>query len=42
MSGQLASRLSSADLTYDEVGATRRTLPPGYHHLRAQPGQLGA
>jgi uncharacterized protein (UPF0548 family) len=34
MSGQLASQLSSADLTYDEVGATRGTLPPGFHHLR--------
>jgi uncharacterized protein (UPF0548 family) len=34
MSEQLASQLSSADLTYHEVGATRSALPPGYHHLR--------
>lgn len=34
MSAQLASQLESADLTYDNVGATRGSLPPGYHHLR--------
>jgi uncharacterized protein (UPF0548 family) len=34
MSAQLASQLESADLTYDDVGATQGTLPRGYHHLR--------
>lgn len=34
MSRQLASQLSSAELTYDHVGATRGALPPGYHHVR--------
>lgn len=34
MSAELAGRLASADLTYGHVGATRGTLPPGYHHLR--------
>jgi uncharacterized protein (UPF0548 family) len=34
MSAQLASQLESAHLTYDDVGATRGALPPGYHHLR--------
>jgi len=34
MSGQLASQLASAELTYEDVGATRGALPPGYHHLR--------
>lgn len=33
MSGQLASRLAAAELTYAEVGATCGSLPPGYHHL---------
>jgi len=34
MSAQLASQLKSADLTYGDAGATQRTLPRGYHHLR--------
>ena len=34
MSGQLASQLASADLTYEDVGATQAALPLGYHHLR--------
>jgi uncharacterized protein (UPF0548 family) len=36
MSTQLASRLVAAKVTYAEVGATRGTLPAGYHHLRAR------
>ena len=34
MSAQLADRLTSAGLTYADVGATQRALPSGYHHLR--------
>lgn len=35
MPAEMASRLASASLTYDDVGATRRMLPAGYHHLHA-------
>jgi uncharacterized protein (UPF0548 family) len=35
MNAQMAGRLAMAELTYPEVGATKRALPPGYHHLRA-------
>jgi uncharacterized protein (UPF0548 family) len=41
MSEHLTSQLSLADLTYHEVGATRSTLPPGYHHLRRS-GVIGS
>jgi uncharacterized protein (UPF0548 family) len=34
MSAELASRLGSAELTYQDVGGTRGALPTGYHHLR--------
>lgn len=34
MSAQMAAKLSAADLTYEDVGATASGLPPGYHHLR--------
>lgn len=34
MSAELAGQLASADLTYDDVGATAGRLPPRYHHLR--------
>lgn len=34
MSAELSDQLASADLTYDDVGATAGKLPPGYHHLR--------
>ena len=34
MGGELTTRLASAELTYDEVGATDGTLPSGYRHLR--------
>lgn len=30
------SRLSSAELTYPEVGSTAAEPPPGYHHLREE------
>jgi uncharacterized protein (UPF0548 family) len=32
MSADLASELASAALTYEHPGATRGTLPAGYHH----------
>jgi Domain of unknown function (DUF1990) len=34
MSAELASRLASAELTYQDVGGTSGVLPDGYHHLR--------
>jgi uncharacterized protein (UPF0548 family) len=34
MSAGLASRLASAELTYQDVGGTSGALPAGYHHLR--------
>jgi uncharacterized protein (UPF0548 family) len=34
MGAELATRLASADLTYDDVGATSTALPSGYHHVR--------
>lgn len=34
MSAELASRLASAELTYQDVGGTGGALPAGYHHLR--------
>jgi uncharacterized protein (UPF0548 family) len=30
----LLAEYASAGFTYDEVGATRGPLPPGYHHIR--------
>src|SRR5262245_49101785 len=34
MSAELASRLASADLTYEAVGATKGAPPAGYRPLR--------
>jgi uncharacterized protein (UPF0548 family) len=34
MSSDLQRRLTTAELTYAEVGRTAGALPPGYHHLR--------
>jgi uncharacterized protein (UPF0548 family) len=34
MSADLERRLTTAELTYAEVGRTAGTLPPGYHHVR--------
>jgi uncharacterized protein (UPF0548 family) len=34
MSAELASRLASAELTYQYVGGTGGAVPDGYHHLR--------
>jgi uncharacterized protein (UPF0548 family) len=34
MSAELASRLASAELTYQDVGGTSGVLPDGYHHLQ--------
>jgi uncharacterized protein (UPF0548 family) len=34
MSAELAGRLVSAELTYQEVGGTSGALPDGYHHVR--------
>jgi uncharacterized protein (UPF0548 family) len=33
MSAEMASRLASAELTYQDVGGTGGALPAGYHHL---------
>jgi uncharacterized protein (UPF0548 family) len=41
MGAELAARLALSDLTYDEVGATAGTLPPGYHHLHVS-GVIGS
>lgn len=35
MGAELVSELAAAELTYHDVGATRRTLPSGYHHQHA-------
>lgn len=35
MRAELVSQLASAELTYHDAGATRRTLPTGYHHQNA-------
>jgi uncharacterized protein (UPF0548 family) len=35
MPEDMAGQLAAASLTYEAVGATRRALPAGYHHLRA-------
>jgi uncharacterized protein (UPF0548 family) len=35
MRAELVSELASAELTYDSVGATKATLPKGYHHQKA-------
>jgi uncharacterized protein (UPF0548 family) len=35
MKAELARQLGSAQLTYHDVGATKRTLPAGYHHQNA-------
>lgn len=36
LAGRRLERLCAAPLTYDEVGATRQELPPGYRHVRRQ------
>ncbi len=35
MRAELVSQLASAELTYHDVGATKRTPPAGYHHHKA-------
>ncbi len=35
MRAELASQFASAELTYHSAGATKRTLPTGYHHQNA-------
>src|SRR5260370_25058315 len=35
MRAELASQFTSAELTYHSAGATKRTLPTGYHHQNA-------
>jgi uncharacterized protein (UPF0548 family) len=34
MPAALVARLTAAELTYPQAGATGGVLPPGYHHLR--------
>jgi len=34
MRAGLAQQLATADLTYEDVGATAGSLPTGYHHVR--------
>jgi uncharacterized protein (UPF0548 family) len=35
MRAELVSQLAAAELTYDNAGATKGTLPTGYHHQNA-------
>lgn len=35
MRAELVGQLASAELTYHNAGATKRTLPAGYHHQNA-------
>jgi uncharacterized protein (UPF0548 family) len=35
MKAELVSQLASAELTYHDIGATKRTLPAGYQHQNA-------